>query len=167
MQRVFTAFALVDGRTLPMNVREVDLAQARADVPFEIIVPPALAGTTMTLRELLSPAAPASDSVAFDLDMRRPGPPVSIVESRDGSGPRQLYLSAREPDRRDAKVAPPAALPKLAGGAGAQISVVGNVGTGSFVPLTWVTRGTRIVLMSRPGVLSEAQIRAIRSAMSN
>jgi len=167
MQRVFAAFALVGGRTVPMNVREVDLATARADVPFEIIVPPALAGTTMTLREILSPAAPASDSITFDLDMRRPGPAVSIVESRDGGGPRQLYLSVREPDRGDAKVAPLPALQKLAGGAGPQISVVGDVGKGSFVPLTWVTRGTRIVLMSPPGVLSQAQIQAIRSAMSN
>ena len=121
----------------------------------------------MTLREVLSSASPASDSVAFDLNMGRAVPEISIVESRDGGGPRQFYLSAREPDRGDAKVAPLPALPKLAGGAGPQISVVGNVGKGSFRPLTWVTRGTRIVLMSPPGVLSDAQIRAIRSAMSN
>ena len=167
MQRVFAAFALIGGRTVPMSVCEVDLAKARADVPFEIIVPPSLPGSTMTLREILSSASPASDSVAFDLDMQRPGPGVSIMESRDGGGPRQFYLSAREPDRDDAKVAPLPALPKLSGGSGAQISVVGKFGNASFVPLTWVTRGTRIVLMSPPGVLSDAQVRAIRSAMSN
>ena len=167
MQRVFAAFELVGGRTVPMSVREVDLAKARADVPFEIIVPPSLPGTTMTLREILSSGSSASDSVAFDLNMRRPGPEVSIVEGRDGGGPRQLYLSAREPDRGDARVAPLRALPKGSNGARSQIAVVGNLGKGSFVPLTWVTRGTRIVLMSPPGVLSDAQIRAIRSAMSN
>ena len=167
MQRVFAAFALVGGRTVPLSVREVDLAQARADAPFEVIVPPALEGTKMTLREILSSGSPASDSVTFDLAMRRPGHEVSIVESRDGGGPRQLYLSVREPDRDDAKVAPLPALPKQSSTAGSRISVVANLGKGSFVPLTWVTRGTRIVLMSPPGVLSDAQIRAIRSAMSN
>jgi hypothetical protein len=166
MQRVFAAFALVGGRTLPMSVRTVDLAKARADVPFEIIVPPSFPGAAITLREIVSPASPESDSVAFDLDMRGPGPEVSIVENRDGGGQGQLYLSEREPDRSDAKVAPLLALPKLSS-TGAQVSVVGNLGKGSFVPLTWVTRGTRIVLMSPPGVLSEEQIRAIRSAMSN
>ena len=33
MQRVFAAFMLVGGRTVPMSVREVDLTTARADVP--------------------------------------------------------------------------------------------------------------------------------------
>ena len=167
MQRVFSAFALVGGRMVPLSVREVDLAKARADVPFEIIVPPTLAGTTMTLREILSSASPANDSVVFDLDMRRPGPGVSIVESRDGGGKRQFYLSEREPDRANARVAPLPALPKLSGSAGPQISLVAKLGMVSFVPLSWVTRGTRIVLTSPPGVLSAAQIRAIRSAMSN
>lgn len=166
MHRVFAAFAVVDGRTVPLTVREVDLARARADVPFEIIVPPSLPGMTVTLREILSSSSPTSDSVAFDLKMRRPGPGVSIVESRDGGGPRQFYLSAREPDRGDAKVAPLPALPKRSS-AGSQISLVANVGKGSFAPLTWVTRGTRIVLASPPGVLSAAQIRTIRSAMSD
>ena len=166
MQRVFAAWALVGGRTVPMSVREVDLAQARADVPFAIVVPPALPGTRMSLREIVSPAAPQSDSIAFDLDMRRPGPEVSIVESRDGGGPRAFYFSLREPDRGDAKVAPLPPLPKGSNRAGSHVSVIGDLGKGSFVPLTWVTRGTRIVLMSPPGVLSKAQIRAIRSAMS-
>jgi hypothetical protein len=167
MQRVFAAFELVGGRTVPMSVRVVDLATARADVPFEIIVPPSLPGLRMTVREIVSPGASASDGVAFELDGRRPGPQISIVESRNGGGPRQLYLSEREPDRGDAKAAPPPALPNRSGGAGRQISVVGNLGKGAFVPLTWVTRGTRIVLMVPPGVLSAAQVRAIRSAMSN
>lgn len=165
IQRVFSAFALVGGRTAQMSVRDVDLARARADVPFEIVVPPAIPGTTMTLREILSSGSPASDSVAFDLEMRRPGPEVSIVESRDGGGPRLVYFSVREPDRGDAKVAPLPALPKPPGD-GSKISVLGNLGEGSFVPLTWVTRGTRIVLMSPPGALSAAQIRAIRYAMN-
>jgi hypothetical protein len=166
IQRVFSAFALVGGRTAQMSVREVDLARARADVPFEIVVPPTFPGTTMTLREILSAGSPESDSVAFDLVMRRPAPEISIVESRAGGTPRLFYLSVREPDRGDAKVAPLPALPKLPSD-GSKISVLGNLGEGSFVPLTWVTRGTRIVLMSPPGALSAAQIRTIRSAMSN
>jgi hypothetical protein len=164
---VFAAFTLVGERTVPMSVRDVDLAQARADVPFEIIVPPSFPGIATTLREMRSSASPASDSVVFTLDMRRPGPEISIVETRDGGGPRQLYLTVREPDRGDAKVAPFRALPKRTSSSDANVSLVGNVGKGSFVPLTWVTRGTRIVLLSPPGVLSGVQIRAIRSAMSN
>jgi hypothetical protein len=166
MQRVFAAFALVGGRTVPMSVHDVDLAKARADVPFEIVAPPALAGTTLTLREMLSSASPASDTVVFNLDVRRSGVEVSIVETRDGGGARQVYLSEREPDRGDARVAPLPALPKLPSSGGTHIAVVGNLGNASFVPLTWVTRGTRIVLMSPPGALSDAQIRALRSAMS-
>ncbi len=166
MQRVFAAFGIVGGRTVTMSVREVDLAKARADVPFEIIVPPALPGTRMTMREILSPASPASDSVVFDLDMRRTGPGISIIESRDGAGPRQFYLSIDEPGRGDAEVDPRSALPKFPT-SGSHRIFVGNLGTGSFAPVTWVTRGTRIVLMSPPGALSEAQSRAIRAAMSN
>jgi hypothetical protein len=165
MQRVFAAFALVGGRTVPMSVRDVDLAKARADIPFEIIVPPAFDGTTMTLREVLSSASPASDAVVFNLHVR-PGSEISIVENRDG-GAFRFYLSEREPDRGGAEVSPQPALPKRARNAGPHISVMGNLGNRSFVPFTWVTRGTRIVLMSPPGVLSDAQIRAIRSAMSN
>lgn len=167
IQRVFAAFAIVGGHTVPMSVREVDLAKARADVPFEVIVPPSVTGATMTIREILSPASPENDSVAFDLNVPRAQPGVSIVESRDGGGPRQFYLTVREPGAGDAKVAPVAAPAKPAAGAGPQISVVGKLGKESFVPLTWITRGTRIVLMSPPGALSEAQIQAIRSAMSN
>ncbi len=96
----------------------------------------------------------------------RPGPPVTIVESRDGGGPRRVYLSVREPDRDDAKVAPLPARPDGSANAGAHLSVAGRLGDRSFVPLTWVTRGTRIVLLSPPGALSYAQLRAIRSAMS-
>jgi hypothetical protein len=50
-----------------------------------------------TLREMRSSASPASDSVVFTLDMRRPGPEISIVETRDGGGPRQLYLRCANP----------------------------------------------------------------------
>jgi hypothetical protein len=166
VQRVFAAFTVDRGRTVPMNVREVDLAQARADVPFAIVVPPALAGTTTTLREVLSPASPASDMVAFDLETRRPGPGVSIVESRDGGGSRAMLLSVRESERANAQLAPLPPLPKRESGAGPKISLEAKVGTASFVPLTWVTHGTRIVLVSPPGLLSAAQIRTIRSAMS-
>jgi hypothetical protein len=167
MQRVFAAFMLVGGRTVPMSVRDVDLATARADVPFAIIVPPSLPGMAMTLREIRSTVSPANDSVAFDLHMRRTMPDVSIVESRDGGSPRHMYLSVREPDRGDAGVAPLRALPKITGARGAKVSLIGNLGEGSFAPLTWVTHGTRIVLISQPGVLSDARIRAIRSAMSD
>jgi len=167
MQRAFAAFALVGERTVPMSVRDVDLAKARADVPFEIIVPPSFPGITTTLREIRSSATPESASVVFNLDTRRREPEISIVETRDGGGPRQLYFTAREPDRGDVEIAPFRALPTRTDGADAKISLVGRVGKGSFVPLTWVTRGTRIVLLSPPGVLSAVQIRAIRSAMSN
>jgi hypothetical protein len=78
-----------------------------------------------------------------------------------------MYLSVRGPDRGDAKVAPLPAFPKPASGAGTKISLIGNLGHGSFVPDTWVTHGTRIVLISQPGILSTAQTRAIRIAMSN
>ncbi len=166
MQRVFAAFTVAGGRTLPMSVREVDLATARADVSFAIIAPPAVPGTTVTLREIRSSTSPASESVAFELQPRRPGLPVTIVESRDGGGPRRVYLSVREPDRGDAKVAPLPPIPAGSGTAGTHISVAGKLGDRSFVPLTWVTRGTRIVLLSPPGALSDAQLRAIRSAMS-
>ena len=167
MQRVLAAFTLVGGRTVPMSVSDVDLARARADVPFAIVVPPSLPETTMTLREIRSSASPASDSVVFDISFRRPGSVVSIVENRDGAAPRRVYLSVRGPDGGDATVAPLPAFPKLGSNAGTKISLIGNLGTGSFVPLTWVTRGTRVVLLSRPGALSAAQIRAIRSAMSD
>jgi hypothetical protein len=167
MQRVLAAFTLVGGRTVPMSVRDVDLARARADVPFAIVVPPALPGTTMSLREIRSSASPASDSIVFEISFRRPGSEFSIVENRDGIAPRHMYLSVRGPDRGDAKVAPLPAFPKPASGAGTKISLIGNLGHGSFVPDTWVTHGTRIVLISQPGILSTAQTRAIRIAMSN
>ncbi len=166
MQRMLAAFTLVGGRTVPMSVRDVDLARARVDVPFAIVVPPSFPGATTTLREIRSSTSPSSDSVVFDISLRSPRSVVSIVENRDGAAPRHVYLSVREPDRGDATVAPLPAFPKPGPNAGTKISVIGNLGTGSFVPLTWVTRGTRIVLLSRPGALSAAQIHAIRSAMS-
>lgn len=166
IQRVFAAWTLAGGRTVPMSVREVDLAKARTDVPFEIIVPPSLPGVRMTLREVLSSGSPASDSVAFDLHVPQPAPEVTIVESRNGAGPREFYLSAREPGRGDAKVAPMPPVPKRSNHAVPGLTLVGTFGKRSFVPLTWVTRGTRIVLMSPPGALSDTQVRAIRTAMS-
>lgn len=168
MQRVFAAFELVGGRTVPMSVRDVDLAKARADVPFEVIVPPSFPGTTMTVREILSSGPPANDSIIFDLHTSRSAPEVSIVERPAGGGPRQLYLSDREPGRGDAKVAPlPMAVSSGSTKARPRISLIEDLGNGSFVPLTWVTRGTRIVLNGPPGALSPAQVRAIRSAMSH
>jgi len=165
MQRVIAAFTVAGGRTLPMSVREVNLATARADMPFAIIAPPARAGATVTLREIGSPAAPASESVAFELQPHRPGPPVTIIEARAGGGPHRLYLSVAEPDRGGAPAAPlPAAAVRPS--AGAKIALAGTLGDRSFAPLTWVVRGTRIVLLSPPGALSDAQLRAIRSAMS-
>jgi hypothetical protein len=165
MQRVFAAFTVAGGRTSPMSVREVDLATARADVPFAIIPPPALPGITVTLREIGSPAAPASESVAFELQTRRPGPPITIVEARAGGELRHVYLSEREPARGDAKVAPFPA-PVQSGSDGRHPSLLGKLGDRSFVPLTWVARGTRIVLLMPPGALTDAHVRAIRSAMS-
>ena len=162
VERVLRAFTIVGNRTVPVPVTDVSIAQARRDMPFEVIEPRAIPpGYASTIDEI----GPSSDgqTQAQLLFRYMPGiglPALTIVESKAETGPQHL-LMAYAPAGATLPALPP--LPPnglhafTARGGGRAVEVH---------PVSWVVRGTRVTLIAEPGALSPLQIAAIERAMS-
>jgi len=166
VQQLLRAFTIDGGARTSMTIRAVDLRGARADMPFEVIAPPHIAGVPIvTVDEV---AAGSSDpSVIFELHGTSFGPEVMIVESNAAAhhAPTLFTIGG------SANATGSAALPALKSRVRSKVQTPrivlrGFVDDRGFLPATWVAHGTRVVVMSPPGFLSVAQLRAIRHAMT-
>jgi hypothetical protein len=170
VERTLRAFTVLDGHTVPLNIREVSLARARADVSFTVIAPAAIpAGWHLTIRELSSTTSPAQAQLLFEFRNAGPGLGFTIVETARNAPERPIMITQSK-----GGMAPPAAPPLppasglVRGESRGQIQVKGPHGAQfiRFKPVTWDEDGTRIAIMSPPDALSAAQLARIRAAMS-
>jgi hypothetical protein len=168
VQRAFAAFSVAAGRAQPMTIRAVDLERARADMPFTVIAPPSIAGAgVVAVDEIDADSAASNASVVFELRGTAPRPGIMIIESDaaryhgrtifaiPGPAASARSLQARWPQS-----------PVPADDSKPNVVLRGSFQGRAFAPPTWVAHGTRIVVMSPPGVLSTAQLQTIRHQMS-
>lgn len=168
IERVLQAFSVVAGGTKPMTIRVVDLERARADVPFAVVEPPRIVGAPIvTVDEMYGDASRSDASIIFEAHGMAPGRDVMIVESQAGRRLSSTLLSIRGPADA-AGLAPLGSVepPASSGRRAPAILLRGYFEGRTFTPTTWVAHGTRVVVMSPPGFLTGAQMRAIRRAMS-
>lgn|GEM_PF-5086892 len=161
VQRVMQAFIVTNGQRVPLSVRTVSLDQARADMPFTVIVPAAIpTGLQPTIRELGSGANAHLMFAYSNGGSQLPG--LTIMES--AAGEPQPNMQFMESIGKHA-LPPPSALPsgqsaqmqwKLRGG-----QVLKRY---KIEPIVWTERGTRVSILAAPS-LTRAQLEAIRSAM--
>ncbi len=168
VERVFAAFTVGAERTAPMTMHVVDLERARADMPFAVIAPPRIAGApSVTVDEIYADASPSEASVIFEIHGAAPGPGIMIIESKAAAYHSRALFAIRA-------AAGASALPGLnalesaapAAHGAPRFMLRGSFEGRAFTPASWVTRGTRVVVMSPPGLLSTAQLQTIRHAMS-
>ena len=167
VQRVMEAFTFVNGQAVPLTVETVNLAQAQSDMPFTVITPPSIPGFSPNqIRELYSKPSRSDGRLVFEYRSARPGPRLMIEESAPASSSEESYVVVARDRSSDAqRVAPlPPGPPPRDGQLNVQLLT--KAGTVRIQPITWITRGTRIVLVSPPGMLSPDQVNAIRAAMS-
>ncbi len=187
VERALSAFAVVNGQTVPLNVRTVSLDEARGQMPFAVIAPVGVpTGLRATINTMSSPSAPQTARVIFQYQDRRGFPVLTIDESSARNvGPQQLLVTSSRsvggPPPPDAAGGPDA------GGAVAPPPPAADGSKGTYVirqvevqhisgqtvkqqveihPVAWTVRGTRIVLAASPDSLSQNQINMIRAAMS-
>ena len=170
VQRMLRAFASIDGQPVAVAVHDVTFDQARKDLPFAVIAPAAIpAGLSESVTELL-PSSSRLDSrllLQFTSDNR---PALTIIESREHAGtPQQIRLWLSQ----TASMPPggaPARLPAAQSGQKAFVEFRHDNGQimrqVRLEPIVWIVRGTRIELISPPGLFSNAQLAAIRRAMT-
>jgi hypothetical protein len=172
VERVLQAFATIGGQNVPVAVSTVSLEQARRDVPFAVIAPAAIpSGFDETINELEPSTSRLDSRLVFQYRNGDGGPELTIMESAARGGTPQsamrLWMIQRVNGMAPPPVAPP--LPSAASGQHAYVQFNSNGQVQRRVriePLSWVVRGTRIDLISPPGLLSSAQLTAIRRAMS-
>ncbi|HEY6326633.1 MAG TPA: hypothetical protein VIW73_09015, partial [Candidatus Cybelea sp.] len=170
VERMLQAFAVIGGQQVPVAVNDVTLDQARRDMPFAVIAPAAIpAGLTPRIDELTPSSSRIDSHLMIQYEAAGGGPGLTIMESRaQRTEPTQMRFW-------------------MTTGAGAppqMAHVMNNVSPGqhAFVqfrhdgtvtqrvkvePISWVVRGTRVDLISPPGVLTPMQLAAIRRAMSH
>jgi hypothetical protein len=170
VEQMLHAFATIGGRPVPMTVNDVTLDQARRDMPFAVVAPAAIpAGFTPRIDELTPSTSPLDARLVFRYQGPGNVPGLTIVES-----------SARHVAPAQTKLwmttgtdAPPQAPPAMNGVAPGEHAFVqfrrdgGAVRQVRLEPVSWVVRGTRVDLISPPGLLSPIQLAAIRRAMSH
>ncbi len=172
VERMLQAFAIVNGQRVPVAVNSVSLEQARHDMPFAVIAPAAIpTGMSEAIDELNPSSSRLASSLVFRFSNGNQAPTLTIAErSARSIPPGRMRLWMTEGLHNG--VLPPAPpLPSAASGEHAFEHV--QFGHGGQVmrqirlePISWVVRGTRIDLVSPPGLLSNAQLAAIRRAMS-
>jgi hypothetical protein len=164
-ERVLRAFTLIGGRTTPLTTRTVDLERARADMPFVVVAPPAIAGLpSVSIDEVAGGDAGSSAELVFQIRGAASGREVTFVESKFEKNARRTLISIGPSiDSGTPQFAPPPG----ADGGGSALVLHGYAEGRTFVPSTWVDRGTRIVLLAPPGALTAGEMRDIRAAMSH
>jgi hypothetical protein len=167
VQRVVEAFTFVNGQAVPLTVETVSLAQAQSDLPFAVIVPPSIPGFgPNAIRELYSKPSRSDARLVFDYRGAHPGPPLTIEESSPANSAEQSYMVVAHDRSSDTQRVAPLRAGAPPPNGQLTVQLLGKGGTVRIQPITWITRGTRIVLVSPPGMLSPAQVNAIRTAMS-
>ncbi|MGH7727465.1 MAG: hypothetical protein ACREM2_01565 [Vulcanimicrobiaceae bacterium] len=173
VQHALRAFAVVNGRTVPLTIRVVDLAQARADMPFTVIAPAAIpAGLQPTIRELYSGTSFANARLMFDYSGPLParvsasavrGPGLTIIETSSSASAGNAIFISTSLGRAHLPPLPPPTLPSA--GKPSAYGLLRQGGTAVKIKaITWVAHGTRVSLLSPPGLLTPGQ--TIRTAMS-
>ncbi len=170
VEQMLHAFAMIGGRPVPMTVNDVTLDQAQRDMPFHVIAPAAIpAGFTSRIDELTASSSPLDARLVFRYQGPGNGVPgLTIMESSARHGaptPMKLWMTA-------GSAAPPQVPPvtkNVPPGEHAFVKFGRDGGAMQQVrvePISWVVRGTRVDLISPPGLLSAMQLAAIRRAMS-
>lgn len=163
-EHVLQAFTLAGGRTTPLTTRTVDLERARADMPFVVVAPPAIAGLrNVSIDEVTGGDAGSHAQLVFQMHGAASGRDVTFVESKSDKNAARTLIAIGAPTNT---VKPQFKPPPVTGRGGSTTLLRGYADGRTFAPLTWVTRGTRIVLVAAPGVLSAAEVRDIRRVMS-
>ncbi len=164
VQRVLQAFVVVQGRTVPVDIRSVNIDQARADMPFFVVAPAAIPpGLQMSINEMRPPTAShAGANLIIQFTDASGKPALTIAERSVADGP-PAQSGARLSDKWSA--APDGRwrwTDRIEGWAAAgggaphggpffmQVRGSGStVGTRiTITPISWVAHGTRIDLIS-------------------
>ena len=176
MEHMLQAFVTVGGRNVPALVRSVSLDQARRDMPFPVIAPAAIPAR---LQETIDEIVPGTSRIASRLVFQfgsGHGLPLTIIESSAQAKTIRTQMGLWMKNPNSVAKPAPALPPPSANGehafmqsqmrAGMQPPA--HIGTGQIAvqPIDWSVRGTNIQLISPPGLLSNAQIAAIRRMMS-
>ncbi len=171
VERIMGAFERIGGENVPVPVSAVSLDQARRDMPFAVIAPAAIPPQFTEAIDELNPSSSRLDArLVFQFTNGGEMPALTIMESRAARGnepPPALWMYVVKGP--NAQIPRPPAMPALPNGVHTfeQVSRNGQVQRRARIePITWVVRGTRIDLISPPGVLNNAQLAAIRRAMS-
>lgn len=173
VERMLQAFATIGGQSVPVTVSAVSLEQARRDMPFAVIAPAGIpAGSDETINELSVGSSRLDSRLLFQYRSGDRAPGLTIIESaaRGATPQSAVRLWMRYSIRG---MAPPGAVPPLPNAASGEHAFVQFNHSGQvqyrarIEPFTWVVRGTRIDLISPPGLLTAQQLAAIRRAMSH
>lgn len=168
VEHLLQAFATINGQPVAVTVNDVTLDQARRDMPFSVIAPAAIpAGFAPRIDELMPSSSRLDSRLIIRYEGVGGGPGVTITESIAGHvAPSQMRLWMTT--GAGAPHAPPL-MKNLPPGQHAfvQFRPDGTVTQRvRLEPISWVVRGTRVDLISPPGLLSPMQLAAIRRAMS-
>jgi hypothetical protein len=170
VERALQAFATIDGRTVTVAVNTVTLDQARHDMPFEVIAPAGIpAQFQVTIHELNFGSSRFDSHLLFEYRTSGNAPPLTIAESSTrANAPQRTHLMIRQGANAGAMPAAPALPAAGSGGYGfVQFKNGQTIQRIRLEPIDWTVRGTRIQLISPPGLLSNAALTAIRRAMSH
>lgn len=170
VEQMLHAFAMIGGRPVPMTVNDVTLDQAQRDMPFHVVAPAAIpAGFTSRIDELTPSSSPLDARLVFRYQGPGNVPGLTIMESSARqAAPSQMKLWMTE-----GSAVPPHVPPVMKNVPPGQHAFVQFRRDGTVTqqvrlePISWVVRGTRVDLISPPGVLTPMQLAEIRRAMSH
>lgn len=171
VEHMLQAFAVIGGQQVPVAVNDVTLDQARRDMPFSVIAPAAVpAGLIPRINELTPSSSRLDAHLMIQYEAAGGGPGLTIMESRaQRSEPTQMRFWMTEGGGSPPQM-PQHMMSNVPPGQHAfvQFRRDGTVTQRIKVePISWVVRGTRVDLISPPGLLTSMQLAEIRRAMSH
>lgn len=166
VERTMRAFAEAGGRTEAVPVQSETLEEARARVPFTVIAPAAIPSGYQGSIDEIDPGPSRFESRLVFRFSNGNAPGFTIIESSAMQAPVKQHLWMTVGNAN----VPPPHVPGLPSKASGQYAFVEFHANGVMrrmpvEPISWTAGGTRIALISPPGVLSKAQIEAMRRAM--
>ncbi|HZY98834.1 MAG TPA: hypothetical protein VFE36_04630 [Candidatus Baltobacteraceae bacterium] len=167
VERTLRAFVNAGGRTEAVPVASVTLEEARTRVPFTVIAPTAIPpGYQGTLDEIDPGPSRFQSRLIFRFSNGN-APGFTIMESSATQSDAKQRLWMTLADGNASRALHPPALPSDSTGRHLFVqfhnkSISRRI---AVEPMSWTAGGTRIDLVSPPGVLSKAQMEAIRRAM--
>jgi hypothetical protein len=170
VERALQAFATINGQRVLVAVNTVSLEQARRDMPFAVIAPVGIPPEFQeTIHELNFASSRFDSRLLFEYRTSDNAPPLTIAESSTRAAVPQKQT--RVMITQGANAGAMAQTPALPSAGSRQYGYL-QFKNGQVLhrirlePISWTVRGTRIDLISPPGLLSNAQLTAIRRAMS-